>query len=171
MGRLMDDPEAPVDEHHGVGLSAAEGGERLGVPGVGDAGLAPRLLVDRCGADRRHLARQRESCRTLEVGVAGDAGHLREQPPGQLSGHVGEVDDVDQAGLEVGFRRCADRSQAGRARQDLGRQLEPPEVAYDNCPVRFRCQGAEDDLGSNAGRVPHRDRDDASSHETPSRGA
>ena len=118
-------------ELRGVGVEAAEGGERLGVVGqraggdIADGGLEGGLaggifevhqlavaghavgdpgVVERCGRDLgapplvgEGVGEQALRGWWLDDAIAGDAGHLRR--PGGGDGVVGQLDDVDAAGL------------------------------------------------------------------------
>jgi len=144
--RHVHHPQARGEQQHRHLLGAGQLGEQFGVPRVAVAGGVQRLLVERRGADRVDAVGERELGGDAHVLEGRFAGHRRDLSPRQVGGHTADVDD-----LEV------DRDPA-----DLGGRVEPCGVTdhqrIDHRPHVLAGEGLDHHLGTDPGRVAHRDR-------------
>jgi len=164
VARQEEDPQS-TDHEHREGLRAArERRQHLGVPGVRIAGRPERLLVQRRGRDRVHLAGLRQANRPLDRLASGaprrslDHAHLERRRV-----DVAQVEDVRGAvRVAAGGRRRRGRDRH-RKRQGVGSARERPEVPDDQRPratvhVGIR-QRLDRDLRADPGGISHRHRD------------
>ena len=145
---------------------ACEARQQLGMADADPARFAERLLVERRGDDRADLVVERQLRRALEVLVGGLARLPGTPgPPELLDVDVGQVEQVDRAGVVAGLgrRRSTERTSSGppmmRTAASMARRS--PITSGRDVVVHVGVgQRLGDDLGPDAARIAHGDRQD-----------
>ena len=161
-------PQLVIGQHHAHRRAAGHGLQHLGMAWKMDACSGQRLLVDRRGDDRRHLAAQCQRRGGLDAQGGGAAcGGLH--PAHRQVSQNGRVarSAIAQA------RRLPHRDAIGRCVQRIGRGFEAQHrqqqaalqrraphhrhvTDHQRCPGGASRDGASNDLGADAAGVAHR---------------
>lgn len=144
-----EDPQA-LDHEQREGVRDAEcGGEKLGVPDVWDPCGTQRLLVDGRGDDSVDLARPRDLASSLDIRGGGfPSSRCHRSRRYSIGARDGHIDELTVLGHTQPKRL--------RASPQHMHAADEPHIVL---PERWRPQGLEADLGTDASGFPHGDSD------------
>ena len=168
VGRHVDHPEPWRDEHHRDLGRPGQVSQHLRVSREPVTAGVQRLLVQGSGADGVCPPGDDQFDRPCDVSVGGVAGQRRQRAEGQVGGDQAKVHAVDTAREERRLVRIGDGPDRQRDLDDLSGPSKAAGIANHERAARLVegrvGEALHDDLGADAGGVPHRYRNDGSVH-------
>src|SRR5471032_1291093 len=163
MRRHMNHAQMWRNQHHRDFLDAGQMREHFSVARILVAACVQRFLVERRGADRIDLLRLRQLDGARDVLLRGIAGHRRELPEGEVVRDQVQVDAINGARFILRLRCILDAADFRAAVHDLVGLFEAACVADHKRTAllvdHFVREALDDDLGTDAGCIAHRDAD------------